>query len=290
MNTLTLLKKNIGWLAVFLLLVLAESFFDIGEVALGLMMKSMNNARPKIGRLWMEEERDVAGRQSVTLLADSLANHPFRTRTIRNLEDLAAYLNYKNKLLVLRNEFMSLYQAIPDSESRQLLDPMLLEDLSRDENWYSVSMSAMQGQVTCLFLDGFGQPLLVTHVGRSTQPAAVDTTFNARLSKEPRFSERIIRASLFLSAFARLPQSLRLQLINDPEFLTQNRDSLICVGVAGDMKDGTTTLACEMKDTPENRIVTFESSEIAIMYLIQIINESNKNVGGLALPRKGVEL
>nr|HPI74366.1 hypothetical protein [bacterium] len=82
------------WLAVAVMAA-AEALFDVAEILVGQVMKGTNALRPKTGRLWLEEEKDLAGQQQVLLIVDSLSNNPFRSGPLNSLEELTAYLHYK---------------------------------------------------------------------------------------------------------------------------------------------------------------------------------------------------
>jgi hypothetical protein len=285
----TWLTRHRYLLLTLALLLLVEIIFDAAESVLGRMMVYTNSFRPKVGRLWVEEEKDVAAKQQVTSIVDSLSNHPFRSAPMRRLEDLSAYLNYKNRIIIPRNDFLALYRAFPDSEARQLADPILLEELARDNNWQNTGLTNSDGQITCIFTDGFGQPLLVTHLVDSTYEPRSDTAMVSQLEQDNRFTDRLVKPQLFLAAFDRLPRRLQLQLVNDPAFFSQGQEKLLMVGIASFIQNGCVTIACEMKTDEASVVRTFSSSNLAVNYLIMAINEIGRHEIELALPQKEVE-
>jgi len=280
-------KNNRGWLILGSVLLAAEIFFDLGEVVLGHLMQASNPFRPKVGRLWIEEEKDLAGQQQVTSIVDSLSNHPFRSGPIHTLEDLAAYLNYKNRIVVSRDDFLNLYAALPDSEAQLLLDPLQLEALREDLSWQSTSLMSGEGQMTVIFNDSYGQPMLVTHpIGPVLPTILPENTLPSLLEADERYKDRTIKPPLFLAAYHHLPKRYQLQVINDPVFIARNPSDWVMIAIAPYVRNGSVTLICEIKQEGMNTLHTFQASELAIHYLIQAIAQLSDQQTKLTPPKR----
>lgn len=273
------------WLCLAVL-VAAEALFDVAEILVGQVMKGANSLRPKTGRLWVEEEKDLAGQQQVISIVDSLSNHPFRSDPPNSLEELAAYLNYKNRVLLPREDFLTLYQALPDSEARRLVDAETLAELMRSFAWQSTSLISSDGRMTLIFNDGNDQPLLVTQPIAPSPPPAAEPVVAAQLQQDGRYSGRLVEPAHFLAAYQRLPRRLQLQVINDPAFMEKNFTEWVMVAIAPYLRNGSVALACEVREEQSSVVHTFQASELAIGYLIQAINGLRRDVEPLSLPRK----
>lgn len=279
------LLKHKYLLLVLLLVFLAEALFDPVEIILGCMMRVTNPFRPKVGRLWLEEEKDMAGKQQVTLIVDSLSNKPFRSGPIHNIDDLIAYVRYKNRFILSRTDFLNLYHSFADSEATKILDPVLLENLARDDTWQNTTLLNNNEQFSLIFNDGYGQPLLVSYMAEG-QTALTDTTQATLLANDEQFKDRLIKPEIFLAAYERLPRRFQLQLVNDPALLTDGNEKLLMVALAPVVHNGSVTLACEMRTEEASEVRTFMASALAVDYLIAAIQELNKNEKALLPPQQ----
>ncbi|HQI50200.1 MAG TPA: hypothetical protein PLN61_16235, partial [bacterium] len=59
-------------LGLLVLVILLEFCFDLFEKIIGQVMLWTNDKRPKVGRLWTEEERDLNGQRQASTRIDSL--------------------------------------------------------------------------------------------------------------------------------------------------------------------------------------------------------------------------
>ncbi len=277
------------WLCLAIL-VAAEALFDVAEILVGQAMKGTNSLRPKTGRLWVEEEKDLAGQQQVLSIVDSLSNHPFRSGPLNSLEELTAYLHYKNRVLLPREDFLALYHALPDSEAARLVDADALAELMRSFAWQSTSLISSDGQMTLIFNDSNEQPLLVTQPIAPPTPPEAEQVMVSQLQQDGRYSGRLIEPAYFLAAYQRLPRRLQLQVINDPAFMEKKSEEWMMVAIAATLRDGSVALACEVREEQSSAVHTFQASELAIGYLIQEINVLRRDAEPLSLPRQETAL
>jgi hypothetical protein len=282
----TFFKRYRYVLAIAGLLVIGEIYFSIAEVILGRIMLWTNPLRPKVGRLWQEEAKDEAGKNQVTNLVDSLSRTPFRSSPIRTMEDLLAYVKFKSRVVLSPRDFVTLYSSLPDSQTRALIDPMLLTDLQRNDTWQNVSLTSDQGGLTCIFMDGYGQPLLATHAGGERLPATADSVAVSLLEQDSNFRSRLVPPELFLSAYERLPRRWQLQIFNDPQRFFDVKDSLMAVAIAPIVQNGAVAIVCEVRRGIGSQIITTQASEMAVQYLIAALEEMSHHEFELAMPRR----
>ena len=264
-------RAAIGTMALLLLL---EGFFDIFEIAIGKVMSWTNDKRPKVGRLWTEEERDLSGQQLASTRIDSLRQLPAHQRHIRTLDDLAAYLAFKSDLSLTRDDFLMLYRNLPGEDAGRLIDPIILRDLALSGSWNSVKMSHGEDRLTLLFLDPYGQPVLDSHI--LLAPKA-DTVQVSHLAENPLFAGRTLPAMIFASAYNSLPRRLQLQIINDPQKWKAWSVSLITAAISPRVSQGAVTVALEVAEAETTAIHEVQASEMAAGYLIDAINKMSPN-------------
>jgi hypothetical protein len=282
----TFFKRYRYVLTIAVLFVIGEIYFSIAEIGVGRIMLWTNPLRPKVGRLWQEEAKDEAGKNQVTNLVDSLSHTPFRSGPIRTMDDLQALVKFKSRVVLTPRDFVTLYSALPDSQTRALIDPMLLTDLRRNDSWQSVSLTSDQGTLTCIFMDGYGQPLLVTHAGGQPEETATDSLHVSQLELDENFRSRLVPPELFVAAYERLPARWQLQIFNDPDKFTNIKDSLIAVAIAPIVENGAVCIACEVRRGISNQIITLQASEMAVQYLITAIQEMGQHEIELTMPRQ----
>ncbi|HNY92828.1 MAG TPA: hypothetical protein PKM23_14995 [bacterium] len=252
------------------LVILLEFLFDIVEITIGHIMLWTNDKRPKIGRLWIEEERDQTGRQQASTHIDSVRLQPAYERYIHSLDDLAAYVAFKSGFDLSREEFLALYRSLPGQDAGRLVEPEILSGLAEAGSWASVKLERREDKLQLNFFDPYGQPLHTTQI---VMLSAAELMQDSRLEDNPVYAGRTIPAPLFVTALESLPQNLRLQVINDPQKWQEWRQRLIAAAVAPRIVHGSVTIALEIVQAGGVSVQEMEASELAVEYLINALNE-----------------
>ncbi len=270
-------------LIIVIILLLLEAVFDLFEILVGQVMVATNDYRPKIGRLWREEEKDEVGQSKVSSLLDSLSQIPTFYRKIRNLQDLRDYLYYKSQLHLSREEFTTLYRTFSSEEAGRLMDASMLYDLSQISDWQSVRLTYADDKVTMLFLDSYGQPIWNTYafIGDLTHLDG-----QGQLQNDVQFRGRIVEGRLFSLAYEKLNYQLRLQIINNPRLYELWRNRLLQVGIAPKARSGTVEVAFEVIKGAGTEIIKMQASELAVSYLLVEINQIAPGGQTISMPEK----
>ena len=259
-------------LGVLSALAILEIFFNIIEVTIGQIMLWTNDKRPKIGRLWTEEERDRTGQQQASTRIDSLRMRPVYERYIHSFDDLVAYVAFKTGFSLSRDEFLSLYRALPGEDAARLIDPLILQEFGQSNDWSSVKMTNQQDTLLILLLDPYGQPLFNTQVRLISEEEMMQ---ESHLDENPNYANRTLPAPLFISAFETLPQNLRLQVINSPLKWQDWRQKLISAAIAPTVSHGSVLVALEITEAGSVVVHEMQASELAVGYLVKAINQIN---------------
>ena len=143
-------------------------------------------------------------------------------------------------------------------------------DLSKNESWKSVRLSLDDDQISLLFMDPYGQPILDTHtfVGDFSNAGG-----DGQLQKDEEFAGRVVPAKLFLTAFNGLNRAIQRQIINDPRLVSLWGDRLLQVGIGPLVRNGTVAIGIEIFSGSRTEISRLQASELAAGYLIQAIND-----------------
>jgi len=277
----------IALISLFLLLVI-EIRFDVIEVAIGKYMLITNPIRPKVGRLWVEEEKDVTGQINVSSLASEQKADSTFVQNISQFDQLQQLLNTRRIAVISRDDFLSIYRSMSSERARVIIAPLTLYDLSRDKSWINVKFVLDNDQLSVYFLDGFEQVLYENYIDINQLSVQLSSSGLSLLDEDERFRGRIIPADLFYRAFDKLPNVYRLQIINDPKKLIDWQGGLRRVAISQYTMNGTVTIAFEV--LLNNRLQIFErqASEMAASYLISAINSLGE-MTPLQLPQPKVD-
>ncbi len=272
-----------------LIFIVAEVRFDVVEIIIGRYMLLTNPLRPRVGRLWSEEKKDLSGLQQVSTLASEMKPDTSFVNHITHFQQLQDVLSNQNVVVLSRDDFLAMYRSLSSTQAKKLINPLTLYDLSRNKNWVTVKFVLNNRQLAIYFLDGFEQPLFENYIDLQQFQSSATDQAASMLDEDARYAGRIVTAETFFNAFDRLPNVYRLQIINDPKKLIDWQAGLRRVGISAFAENGTVTLAFEVIQGNRIQIFEMQASEIAAGYLIQAIN--SLGVGApLALPQsKGEE-
>ncbi|NIA31737.1 MAG: hypothetical protein GWP06_17735 [Actinobacteria bacterium] len=273
----------IFWIVLIILLAL-EGFFDIFEVVMGKYLLLTNPLRPRIGRLWVEESKDQEGLKEMSAVQTELPQDSLYSGQLNSLEDIRAVLSIKNSISLSKDRFLQFYK-LNEKQAQKIIDPLVLYDLERGDQWTRVRMTLNENQIGIFFLNGYGQPITESFLSLSSAKPS-EHLAASKLEQDPEFKERIVPAGTFFTAFDQLSRFHRLQIINDPYKLIQWMDSLRRVGISAHSSEGSVELAFEVQMGETLTIHRLTASEIAAGYLIAAINRSGYSPK-LALPVPG---
>ena len=275
-------SKKIIWIIVITAIIAIELVFDIFEIVMGRYLLVINPMRPQIGRLWEEEQKDVLAEQEVSQVETTAADSIY-TYTIPDFNELLKLLDQKDLVILEKNIFLNFYKRIDANVATSILDPLIVYDLDRQNNWRFVKVSKMDQQISFSFLDGFSQPLNESFIN-SKCPQSGPVSLKSGLDREPNFNGRIVTAAAFFQAFDQLSRSYRLQIINNPFRLIQIKDDLVRVGLSKYSANGSVELAFEVKMGNTASVHKMAAAEMAVSYLISSINKTGQY--NIALPTK----
>jgi hypothetical protein len=263
-----------------------EMTCDVFEIGIGQALLLTNAIRPKSGRLWRHNEREVDGAEGISQLDSARAPEPGSfAPVVRGIEDLRSVLSLRQSLLMSRSEFLAFYRALPPSTYKSLMDPLALYNLTRDDRWTGVLFSRVRDQIGIVFQDGYGRSLQETFIEFSPRATGSPASGKSVLERDARFRGRVVPADRFLRAFDRLQPALQLQVVTDPSRLIIWGEDLVWIGIAAIVSDQSVAIAFEVRNESGSTVYEMSASEIAIEYLIAALNQ----IGGkppLSSPEK----
>ncbi len=251
--------------------VAVEVWFDVIEIAVGRLLLLTNPLRPQTGRLWEEDHKEQAGISEVEEAVNREADSPV-LGPVRTMADLENALRHQPSVSLTREEFLAFYRSLSPRRAKLLLDPLLLLELNRSENWRRTQVSQAGDQLVLHFLDGYDNLLQESYSPLTMQAESEASASEERLEDISRFAGRIVDADLFHRAFERLDRSLRLQIVNDPYKLVIWGADLMRVGIAGRADDEGVEFAFEVRTDSGTVVHSLHASDVAAAYLIQEMN------------------
>ncbi len=264
-------KTRIAVIAVALFVfLLAEIFFDVVEIAVGRLLLLTNPIRPRVGRLWEEDQKEQTGIEELNAATET--GQDVSAQPLRSLEDLQAVLSIRNSMSMTREEFKEFYKSIPIKQAKQILDPLDFIELDRTADWRNTQLSLSGNQLVIYFLDGYDEPIKQVHFAIDAGAEVVEEAGQSSLDQSEKFKGRVVAADVFFQAFDQLPRSFRLQIINDPYKLVQWGASLVRVGISLFIDDDGVEIIFEVKDETGVKHYSMYASEIAVEYLINELN------------------
>lgn len=275
-------NKTVVWIIVIVAILTLEMVFDVFEIMMGKYLLVINPKRPQIGRLWEEEQKDILAEEEVKQV-DTFTTDSLHIEIIPNFYELLKLLEKQSMIILDQNNFKNFYKRIEPSLAVRLLDPLILYDLDRQNEWRFVKINKSSAQITFTFINGFYQPLSESFLDIKNINSSPLTKITD-MDRDPQLQQRIVPASDFLLAFDQLSRPYRLQIFNNPYRLIEIKDELVRVGISKYAKNGSVELTFEVKVGNSVSLFKMNAAEIAAGYLISTINRSEKY--NMALPSK----
>jgi len=274
---LSIAIKKRKWLitgSVLLLLIISELVFDIAEIMLGQVLLCTNPLRPKVGRLWVEDEKNQSGVQQVSELVDQTPEESRVQQAVHSMEELRNILAINNSFQLSRDDFIEFYNKLPRKQSEQILNPFELISLTQKNEWQSTRFQLSGKQLTVQFLDGY-QELIKDSFVSLTQ--SQNDTDQELLENMPELQGRVIPMQVFLTAFNNMPVRYRQQVVNDAHQLASwLNGALVFVGISATATSDGVPIYFQVQTEEGDRVYTMIASELGAGYLINEINKTGE--------------
>ena len=262
-------------IAIVALFFIVEYSADFIEIIIGNALEITNSFRPKSGTIWELNLKDQKASDQLQQISQNVKEPKVEITEVKDLFQLQQQLDKKKNVVLSAKKFKELYSQIPPRYSFDIISPFDLLRLSHSRKWAWTKIIKEENNLAFYFLDGDKQllmdtypPLLVLYNFPHQQ-----TEQTASLDSMDFFANRTFSADQFFSAFDDLPNSVKLQLINNPYQLIQWDENIQKVGISRYSIDHSVLLGFEVKQGIYTEIYTFEASELAANYLISHLNE-----------------
>ena len=256
-------------LAVLFVVLVLELVLDVFEIAVGRVLLWTNPLRPKVGRLWVEDEKNQSGAKDVNALVQNNQDEPDIDQPIRDMTDLLDVLALRGNAEMNQEEFRRFYNNLPRRQAEKILNPFDFIQLANNPKWKTTQFSSDDSQLSIYFLDGYKNPLYESIIGLTD---SLDPTQTVLLKDREEFNGRVVPSEVFYEAFNRLPLRYRQQIVNNPHRLVEWGSDLRHVGIAPTVKAAGVEIVFQVRENGEIQLYEMIASEIGVGYLIQEIN------------------
>ncbi|MBN2010654.1 hypothetical protein JW960_15010 [candidate division KSB1 bacterium] len=265
--------------------IILELAFDITETSLGFLVELTNSFRPKTGTIWSQNSKDVTANEQ---LEEYTQQKPAQEEIIQidDLYQLKTLLDERESVVISFTQFLQIYTMLPPNSAQQIIPPFTLLRLIHDKQWTRTRISKGEQQLSFFFLDSDNQLLLDSY---PMLGAIYDVTSSTRLKRStlqgmPQFTGRTVTSEQFFTALLDLPANIQRQIISNPFELIAWQQNLSSVAISKFVTDDTVILGFEISNGFDSSVQMFESSQLAIGYLINKLNELYPDVN-ISMPR-----
>lgn len=264
----------------FCVLVLAALlvFFEIqtsfSEKLLGYYLYWQNNSRPKIGRMWEFQNKNISALGSIEEVVDNLKEVKSQVRDISTFRDLFVLINKEGDLAVSRSQFFTLQENLPLELSEIFFPPDYLLYLFYNSGWDRTFFIKGDMEIEVLLVDSDNRVLKKTTVDREQINLIkfIGETVVKPLNKIPEFKNRIYSVKEFFSGLQRMNEFSRSKILQDPDRFFKWGDRLKRVGISEFSRSGWIKIGYELENGLKKETAIFELNEFLVYELMDHIN------------------
>ncbi len=267
-------KKFLITLSILILITIIEFTTDFMEIVLGNIVELTNSYRPKSGTIWELYKKDRLASEQLAEIIESLPPEEQQFPEINDLMQVKTLLEQQGSLLITADQFLNLYNQIPIRIAGDVISPYDLLKLNHSHKWVWTKMVKNDSSLSFYFFDGDKQLLMDTYPPLSvlyTIPEA-DRSSSASLDLMDMFRGRLISRDQFFAAFDDLPNSVKLQLINNPFQLVKWDRNIQKVGLSRYVDDNIVSIGFQVNQGIYTEVYTFGASNWAVDIFIEKLN------------------
>lgn len=266
-------KKLLITLSILILITVSELATDFIEIILGNIVELTNSYRPQSGTIWEQHHKDRLASEQLAEIIKSLPAEE-QLPAIDDIMQLKNQLEQRQAVLITAEQFHEIYNQIPMGNASNIISPYDLLKLAHSRKWVWTKIVKNDSSLSFFFFDGDKQLLMDTYPPLSvlyTLPAT-DRSGSAELDAMDHFKGRTISREQFFAVFDDLPNSVKLQLINNPFLLVKWDRNIQKVGLSRFVEDGTVSLSFQVNQGSYAEVYTFQASDWAVDRFIEKLN------------------
>lgn len=270
-------KTVITSLIILLLFIVLEFTTDFIEIIIGSVIDLTNPLRPQSGTIWDLYNADRRAANQVLEISSAVPDGATEKPDISNLSQLREKLEQDGTLLISSDNFLDLYNQMPNRFSTKVISPFDLLKLTHSDQWVWTKLVKSENNINIYFFDGDKQLIMDTYPPMTVlyDVSTPEQEKRATLDSLEMYRGRTISRDKFFETLDNLSSNTtKYQLINDPFQLIKWDKSIRRVGISRYITPNfTVNIGFEVKQGIYTEIYTFEASELAAGYFIAKLNE-----------------
>ncbi len=235
---------------VMVLLLAAETAFNLVERAIGHYLVRQNSGRPKVGRTWQEGENRLVAHTKVEEITRTMRERVRALSSITTFDELIAFLNVNPSITLAPEQFSVVYHSLPEFFRPLLVPAEELLKIPRERGLAEVLIERRQDKLEILLITpdkqaAYRSELLqeqITMLANHGREVVLD------LRGAPRFKERLLTSAEFFEILDRQFVDDRTRMIRELPVLTDLGTPIVRVAFSNEITAGFMETAFALDD------------------------------------------
>ena len=260
---------NMGVLLFSVLFVFSEFRFNWCEKLIGGYLISINAQRPEIGAIWETGHETLDARDSVKRILTRKNDIKRNVEGADSFLALGEGLRSGEWLTLEKEQFKRLYQSLPISLARHLIEPVRLIWLINGPATDRIFCEGHMDGISVYFIDAGNRVLQQMEFKRSQLKAIYEKqrVTPGALEDFSVLNHQIYGADNFFKAVFQLPKDVRHDLIPSADLLLAQHGELLRVGIGHEAEEGFIELGFEFKYRGKTGVLLTRARDWAVWQL-----------------------
>jgi len=254
---------------IFLALVISELRFDWVERTMGAFLVATNSRRPESGTIWETGRQTRQARKSLDQIVSDRQTSQQETRQAESFKEIAATILPDQWVMISPDQFRRLYLKLNPKTAAKIISSFDLVQLINREHWDRTYFEKDGDGLTIYLLDTENRVLQQLTIppgllyGMGESQVEMDQSLNDMLQ----FDNRIYPADRFFQALDRLGETVRKDVILQPDQLLRYPGRINRVGISGQDLSGFTELGFEIESATQRIVILMNGHKNAVLQL-----------------------
>ncbi len=282
MKITLILYKYFNFFCVLVLITLLCSFemrFSFTEKLLGYYLFWQNDSRPKIGRMWEFQDKNIAALGSIEEVVANLKEVKSQAMNISTFRELFHLIEKEGDIAISKNQFVLLQKNLPLELSEIFFSPMDVLSLFYSSSWDRTFFIKEGLEVEILLVDSSNRVLKKTTIDDEQIKLIkmMGEVIKKPLDEVDEFKNRIYPVSEFFSRLQRMDEYSRSKVFQNPARLLDWGNKLKRVGISEFSRSGWIRIGYELEDALKKETVVFELNEFLIYEVMDYLNPAERS-------------
>ena len=260
---------NLGVLMFSILFVFSEFRFNWSEKVIGNYLMSTNDQRPETGAIWETGHETLNARDSVKRILTRKNDIKRSVEGADSFVALGAGLRAGEWVTLEKEQFKRIYQSLPISLARHLIEPVRLVWLLNGQATDRIFCEGRLDGMAVYFIDA-GNRVIQQMEFKKAQLNAIYEKQALKpgvLEDLSVLNHQIYGANDFFKAVFQLPEDVRHDLIPSVDLLLSQQGELLRVGIGNEAEEGFIEVGFEFKYRGKTGVLLTRARDWAVWQL-----------------------